>query len=278
MQSFTCLLLVAVVARGQEPSGSTAEDASNTKPATDVERAEETVLRARAEAEHYRIVRDDDPQAKVELREKPILKWSNPSEGALFGSVVLWTVDGRPEAVASIYRWYTAKREFHAEFKSLSTHPLSTTRGKEPAWATGESDVKFHVLAHGSPPADREGRRAQQMRDIARRFAADLVHPSKGRNVLRLLPQPVYRYEKLPRELLDGALFAFVQGTDPEVFLLIEAEKTDGGARWRYAASRMNMFELHLSLDDKEVWNAPEMTWNDVADRRGPYTIIVLDY
>jgi len=249
-----------------------------TPPATDVERAEETVRLARAEAAHYRIVREDDPQAKIELRDRPILKWSNPSEGALFGSVVLWTVDGRPEAVASIYRWYDAKKEFHAEFKSLSTHPLQTTRDKEPAWDAGESDMKFHVLAHDSLPADKEGRRAQQMRDIARRFTADLVHPNKGRNALRLLTQPVYRYEKLPEGLLDGALFAFVQGTDPEVFLLIEAEKTGNGARWRYAASRMNMYELHLALDAKEVWSADELTWKDVSDRHGPYAINMLDY
>ncbi len=247
-------------------------------PATDVERAEETVRLARAEASHYCIVRDADPQAKIELRERPILKWSNPSEGALFGSVVLWTVEGRPEAVASIYRWYDAKKEFHAEFKSLSVHALSTTRDGESAWETGTSDMQFHNLAHDAPPADKEGRRTQQMRDIARRFTADLVHPTKGRNALRLLPQPVYRYEKLPDELLDGALFAFVQGTDPEVFILLEAEKTAGGARWRYAASRMNMFELHLALDDKEVWSAQALTWNDVSDRHGPYAINLLDY
>jgi hypothetical protein len=248
------------------------------QPTTDVERAEETVRLARAEAGRYRIVRDNDPQTKVELRDRQILKWSNPAEGALFGSVVLWTVDGRPETVASIYRWYDAKKEFQAEFKSLSTHALTATREDKPAWSTGESDISFHEIAHDSPPADREARRAQQMRDIARRFTADLVHPEKGRNALRLLPQPVYRYEKLPKDLVDGALFAFVQGTDPEVFLLIEAEKTDAGVRWRYAASRMNMFELHLYLDDKEVWSAQQLAWSDVADRRGPYAIIVLDY
>jgi len=255
----------------------TPEQARETEPTTDVERAEKTVRLARAEAARYRIVREDDPQAKIELRDRPILKWSNPTEGALFGSVVLWTVEGRPEAVASFYRWYGGKNEFHGEFKSLSTHPLRTTREKEPAWEAGESDIAFSGLAHDSPPADKEGRRAQQMRDIARRFTADLVHPAKGRTALRLLTQPVYRYEKLPGDLLDGGLFAFVQGTDPEIFLLIEAEKAEGGPRWRYAASRMYMFTLHLALDDKQVWSAEELTWNDVVDRHGPYAIIILD-
>jgi hypothetical protein len=270
-QAFCFALALILQANSQE-------QVRATLPASDVERAEETVRLARAEAAHYHIVREDDRGAKIELRERPILKWSNPSEGALFGSVVLWTVDGRPEAVASIYRWYDGKKEFQAEFKSLSTHPLKTTREKETAWETGQSDMNFHELAHDAFPADRDGRRAQQMRDIARRFTADLVHPGKGRQALRLLTQAVYRYEKLPQGLLDGALFAFVQGTDPEVFLLIEAEKTAAGARWRYAASRMNMFELHLALDDQEVWSADELTWNDVSDRHGPYAISVLEY
>ena len=248
------------------------------EPATDVDRAEETVRRARAEAARYRVVRDDDPQAQIELREKPILKWSNPTEGALFGSVVLWTADGRPEAVASLYRWYGLKREFHAEFKSLSTHPLKTTREMELVWDAREPDVAFRELAHDSSPAVKEGRRAQQMRDIARRFTAQLVHPRKGREALRLMPQPVYRYEKLPKDVLDGALFAFVQGTDPEVFVLVEAEKAQEGARWRYALSRMNMYELHVALDDKEVWSAPELAWSDVVDRQGPYAVLMLDY
>ena len=255
-----------------------AREPNEKAPANDVERADETVRRARAEAVRYRIVRDDDPETKIELRAKPILKWSNPSEGALFGSVVLWTVEGRPEAVGSLYRWYDEKREFHAELKSLSTHPLKAVRDEEPIWDTGRADVAFRELARESAPADKDTRRTQQMREIARRFAAELVHPSKGRNVLRLMPQPVYRYEKLPEKVLDGALFTFVQGTDPEVFLLIEAEKTDEGGRWRYALSRMNMYELHVKLDDKEVWNVREMVPNDLFDGKGPYTILMLEY
>ena len=247
------------------------------EPATDVQRAEKTVRLARAEAAHYRIVRDDDPQAKIELHEKPILKWSNPTEGALFGSVMIWTVDGRPETVASIYRWYVDKHEFHAEFKSLSTYRLKTMRDDESVWDTGKSDIAFRELAHDAPPAENESRRAQQMRAIAKRFSADLVHPRKGRTELRLLTQPVYPYEKLPKDLLDGAMFAFVQGTDPEVLLLIEAEKTEGGARWKYAASRMNMFGLHLDLDGKQVWAAEPLPWAEVVDHRGPYSVFILE-
>jgi hypothetical protein len=271
----TSLLVCSVLAIvGQAAPNSPAEVPS---AASDVDRAEETVRRARTEAQRYEIVRDDDRQARAELHDKPILKWSNPSEGSLFGSVVLWTVQGRPEAVASIYRWYGDKQEFHAEIKSLSTHALKVTRNKETTWDAQPADVKFQELTHEAPAASEAGR-LRQMRDIARRFAATLIHPRRGTNELRLLPQPVYRYDKQPEGVVDGGLFAFVQGTDPEVFILVEAEKTAAGMRWRYAVSRMNMHELHLSLDGKEVWSAGELTWNEVSSRRGPYAILLLEY
>ena len=39
------------------------------------------------------------------------------------------------------------------------------------------------------------------------------------------LSQPLYRYGGDDSGVLDGGLFVFVQGTDPEVFLLIEARR-----------------------------------------------------
>src|SRR5262245_13176559 len=89
-------------------------------PTTDVERANETVRLARIEGLRYRLEYTDDPQVVLQMRETPLLKWSNPSEGALFGSVMLWTAAGRPMAVASIYRWFGDRNEAQAEFKSLS--------------------------------------------------------------------------------------------------------------------------------------------------------------
>ena len=43
---------------------------------------------------------------------------------------------------------------------------------------------------------------------------------------LRLLATPLYRYRDTSPEGSDGALFAFVQGTDPEVLLLVETATT----------------------------------------------------
>jgi hypothetical protein len=39
------------------------------------------------------------------------------------------------------------------------------------------------------------------------------------------LAQPLFRYESIDPDLVDGALFAFVTSTDPEALLVIEARK-----------------------------------------------------
>ena len=56
---------------------------------------------------------------------------------------------------------------------------------------------------------------------------------------MRLLTEPLYRYENTKGDLIDGGLFAFVVATDPDAFLLIEARRTKGGAAERRFATRM---------------------------------------
>ena len=68
---------------------------------------------------------------------------------------------------------------------------------------------------------------------IAREFSATTRDAQENRWELRLLSQPIYRYESTDPDVLDGALFAIVTsaGTDPEAILLIETRTPRGGAR-----------------------------------------------
>jgi hypothetical protein len=90
------------------------------------------------------------------------------------------------------------------------------------------------------------------------------------------LTQPIYRYEGTESPLIDGALFAFVQGTDPELFLLIEAHQVDGNPHWQYGLARMTSLEQGVSHRGKAVWTAPLVSYAQVADPRGPYFSFVL--
>jgi hypothetical protein len=95
------------------------------------------------------------------------------------------------------------------------------------------------------------------MRELARRFRAASYKPDAP-NELRLLSQPLYRYPKETAEVLDGALFAFTEANDPEVFLLLEAVALDNGKRheWRYALARSTTFRITVHLDGREVFAA----------------------
>ena len=86
---------------------------------------------------------------------------------------------------------------------------------------------------------------------------------------LRLLPQPLYRYESTDPDVLDGAVFAFVTsaGTDPEVILMVEARKPSGGGEpvWHYAVGRftdLNLWVRHkgtvVFTADRVLFGTPE--------------------
>jgi hypothetical protein len=95
---------------------------------------------------------------------------------------------------------------------------------------------------------------------------------SRGeRTELRLLPQPLYRSQSTNADIVDGGLFVFVcsVGTDPEVFLQLEAINTAEGPRWHYTASRFSHMNLFVNYKDREVWQAlrdPENTISHNAD------------
>jgi hypothetical protein len=71
---------------------------------------------------------------------------------------------------------------------------------------------------------------------------------------LRLLAQPLYRYESTLPEVLDGALFTFVTGTDPELMLVIEARRTAGGPVWHFGAGRFTDLNLTLRHNQAALW------------------------
>jgi hypothetical protein len=74
---------------------------------------------------------------------------------------------------------------------------------------------------------------------------------------LRLLPRPVHRYADEGAGIVDGALFAFTYGTNPEVFLQIEArrEETDR-PRWRVSFARSSAAAVAVTRDGMTVWSA----------------------
>ena len=110
------------------------------------------------------------------------------------------------------------------------------------------------------PPADSERLRLTQMRNLAREFHGWMKSDGDV-SELRLLPQPIYRYQAPDRGAVDGAIFALVwNGTDPEVLLILEERETDGALAWHYALARFNYRELWVKRLEKEIWRVPIAT------------------
>ncbi len=102
------------------------------------------------------------------------------------------------------------------------------------------------------------------MRNLARQFSASVSDDQFGRQQLRLLSKPLYRYGKAGSPVLDGAIFAFAKGTNPEVMVLIEAvREASDDYMWRYAPARMSGRECELKQEDQVVWKLPSSPSRD---------------
>ena len=235
----------------------------------------ETALNlTREAAERYEITLDDVDHYTAKLLTEPILRWSNPAAGEIHGNVFVWTAAGRPAAIASIFKWFAPHTHMSHEFHSLALAPLKAKYGGAEVWTTSAPGVKFVPLTEAPSPAATAPQRLLQMRQMAKDFSATKKDRDGSFSELRLLPQPIYRYPESSQQLLDGAIFVFVQGTDPEVFLLLEARGRSGNEQWTFAAARMNSVALTLRYYDKEVWSLEIMPWRDVTSHREVYTTV----
>jgi hypothetical protein len=226
---------------------------------------------AKQEAATYTIRLEGSDQP-LTFHPEPVLSYSNPAIAHLCGEVFIWTADGRPETVAAIYRVYINDPHRGYEFHSLSLGKLTAERDGTVAWSPARRGVDLKPVPGAPEPASTAAGRLRQMRALAQEFTSRQTNRAGVDRDLRLLSQPLYRYENTKGDLIDGGLFVFVQGTDPEIFLLIEARRTrDGRPAWHFGATRMHSINLRLYHREKMIWNAPEIAWEQVQDRREPY-------
>jgi hypothetical protein len=159
-------------------------------------------------------------------------------------------------------------RGFAHEFHSLSMGTLYVDRRgtHDATWRPRGPGIELVPIEGAPAPAALAAQRLGQMRALACEFSATTRDANDNRYTLRLLSQPLYRYESTDPNVLDGALFAFVTsaGTDPEALLVIEARKPPGGATllWHRALARFTDFDLSVRYKASEVFAAPLIRGN----------------
>ncbi|MBI3860999.1 MAG: hypothetical protein HY290_03805 [Planctomycetia bacterium] len=239
-------------------------------PATRQQRLEYLKSRA-AECELFKEGERNKPLA---FTREPLLRYSNPVRGFKLsdGGTFLWLDGERPLAVAT---WsIRGPGNIYREFTSLSAEPLSCRREERELWLPKTGGLMNQLLPEAPPPLPSATRRLGQMRDLAGRFSAVVHLPPDETTIteLRLMSRPIYRYKQETPDVLDGALFSFVEATDPEALLLLEARrgKATGEYEWRYTLARMTSVRLIMRLDGKECWSVTNF-WRSPKSPNDPY-------
>ena len=241
-------LPLALLVLGQDTSVSQPEKSSP---------AAKALAAFKAEAGQF-VLRLDDRRVALLLDKDPVLRWDNPARTGEDGALFVWRdAAGRPQSIGTIFTYrlggkINRKHEFH----SLALAPLSADFGGKTVWSPRTAGVTFQRLDKAPAVAATSRQRLTQMKSMARDFSASMRDLEGEEFQLRLLTQPLLRYEPKDEQGLDGAIFAFSLGTDPEVLLLLEARAAGEAHQWQFALARFHYVELSVTHDDRQVWRA----------------------
>jgi hypothetical protein len=227
----------------------------------------------RQTASAFKVVRKNDQnRTPVAFVREPLHRWTDPTRDKDDGVLWAWRSSGRPIAVLAI-EWHSIKPEtWSFELVSLADEPLEASSrrpsGGQLRWAPREAGLSFREIPSAPVPAASEAERLRQMRELLKRFSATEFWDVTGIDyTLRHLPHPIDRYADVDSGLVDGAIFIFANGTNPEVLLLIEARRGSSGATsWSYAAAPLTTAAPTLKLDKKGIWTSPNKygyLWNE---------------
>jgi hypothetical protein len=211
---------------------------------------------------------------------RPLLRYSDPTRGGVGvkGQAVVnflldagvWRLgtEGRPTALVTteVYQAPDGTRVLSIEFLSLTEKKFSLKHKTEAVrWDATASGLELKDLPDAPKPAAEAAARLTQMRQLARRFAAQETY-FQEKVECRLIAQPIDRYQSEAQKITDGAIFALANGTNPEIGIVIETD----GTRWRYGVLRLSSAESTITLDGKEV--AAYERHKSGASHDGPYT------
>lgn len=213
------------------------------------------------------------PAAAVKLVETPLLRYSNPGGLTVTtdGAVWAWGTTGRPKALTAIFFEQLPDNggsKWSCELTALADEPVTVTSAAGWEWSPPHSGTEWKKCPEAPAVAESANERLRQMKDLARQFTSSESFPTQT-DELRLLIRPIHRYSDAANGLIDGALFAFSAGTNPESVLALEAVAEAGGERrWQYAFFRMGAAATRAKRGESIVWERPAI---DVWVPKEPY-------
>ena len=257
--SFVCVVLLS----GMQIQGAEDNPTGNSQAETRQARMDELFR-------DVRLQYAQEPARELARMTKPMVKYTNPlNSSQLFASSYLWLDGNVPVAVVSPS--FRDSGTIYWEWTSLSPQPLVLKQQDRTVWEPTRAGHVPQNFLNAAAPADSPAARLTQMRSLARRFNVTEVRRETTQEA-RLLTQPLHRWEDRDRGVIDAALFAFVEATDPELLLLLTAQsgKVEGSRVWTYTCARMTSSPCTVKLDEETVWTT-EGYWKNPRSPQDPY-------
>lgn len=231
---------------------------------TDKQRREEYRVGSRLRAKETRVVQlNDGKKVESEVSGEPLVHYKDEPRDILDATLWAYGTPGRPVALQKI-EVYRAEAKWFYCMTSLSESLIEAEWRDGQKWSSNQPGIDFRQLPKGPKPAETEVRRLFQMKQIARRFDAELFNQGTEQDVLmRPLPRPIHRYADPKQGIEDGAIFGYATyGTNPDLLLSIELHREGAlGSTWKYGLARMTLYKVTAKLDDKQVWQVPFVPW-----------------
>jgi len=200
-----------------------------------------------------------EPPEAIAFRRAPVLRWNNLIRNVDAAAVFVGLSAERPELVATVMSYRDAgnnpRRAY--ELLSLSARPVEAFQDGARVWRCEHAGLEWQSVPNAPLPAETPAERRRQMRELAAAFQA-AAESDRNRYELRLLSQPLCRYQKPASGILDGALFAFVEGTDPELILVIESPRDNPG--WKFTAGRLTRWAIELRYGGRLMSEFPQIS------------------
>ena len=214
---------------------------------------------------------------EVTLSPRPLLTFGDAARNNEGGSLWVWAAGQRPLAFIEVYRPGGNDPNWIHAITLASEQRLDLKLSDSQSWRPAKSQRQPKRCPDDvAAVADSPVQRLRQMKDISRHLSAhEFWDPNNSRFELRLLVQPMYRYQDEAAKIVDASVFALAHGTNPEVLVFIEAIRENGTPAWHYDFIRLGSAEMHVLWDDKEIWTAPR-TPGVVGQPTDPYWIAVL--
>jgi len=247
------LLLAAHQLPADEPPAKNADKKTpDLVPPTVKELADKRMVFMKSALSHFTIQVGNRKEASKVA--DPCLRWNDAVSDSADGVLAVYAhKGGRPDAIAQFF--FNFQKKWIVEFTIIPDGDVTILRSDREHWKPSEFVCKFADLPNSPVPADKPVLRLAQMRAIAADFSViDYFGVQEMKVDLRLLTQPAYRYAE-EGKIVDGAMFIFAHGTNPECCVLVEAYQDGKGSRYRYAVAPMSIYKLETRYKDAPIWS-----------------------